>query len=600
MAYRPAVGKKYAKLREEQQAMLAAAGKALAEDMSREHREQLAGAAAAVNAGRLNCQGITAAGHPALAGALESLANKSSRSPLDEEPSRSCGQDISEWLQLERIMEQAMHLQLAQLKQLRLRSAASENEPTAHSSLLERTCAARASPLDEEKPLKMSLDNIMETLKVARAAVVAGRKALLQAITGEVVRVMGVADVLRFRATSRLVQNATLAGGYILAPNLDTAPADAALRAAFLHKVALGFVRSICLPSDSLCEILMSQQELGFLEILNCPCGMGGRLAGLPLPRCGRLERLRIHGAGVRSLDSADISWLQELLESLSPCLKLLELEELATDIVPQMLEACWRNSATRPQRLVLRACVLPDSAVKCICDSLPEMERSQDARLKSAVLLEDCQITAKGDDHLLQALEVSCSCAISLSGGSRCDLACDVPEWIEEEAVQLTAEARLQGDGCASESLPGWAADPASSSSERPHEAELPAADAFFEPRRQYDHVNQMSTAELMAEVLKRMQEDVRNSPSQAAAVANLLLAKAEALKDTPIEPETFGGINDPSEDEEEGAIVRAGLEELREERSCIERQRAVRSGVSQEAIPSAAAAPTSWSTVD
>ncbi|CAE7714486.1 CPK2 [Symbiodinium sp. CCMP2592] len=147
MAYRPAVGQKYARLRAEQQAMLAAAGKALAEDMSQENQEHLAGAAAAVNAGRLNCRNIADAGHPALAGALESMAARSKRSALDDRPSRSCGKDIGEWRQLEKIMEQAMQLQLAQLKNLRVRNASADEE--SQCSLLDRAGASSACPADE-------------------------------------------------------------------------------------------------------------------------------------------------------------------------------------------------------------------------------------------------------------------------------------------------------------------------------------------------------------------------------------------------------------------------------------------------------------------
>eukprot|EP00439_Symbiodinium_sp_Y106_P037176 s3314_g4.t1 len=434
MAYRPAVGQKYARLRAEQQAMLAAAGKALAEDMNQEH---LAGAAAAVNAGRLNCQNIADAGHPALAGALESMAARSKRSTLDldDRPSRSCGKDIGEWRQLEKIMEQAMQLQLAQLKNLRVRNASVDE--ASQSTLLDRAGASSACPADEEQPLKMSLDNIMETLKVARAALAAGRKALLQAVAGEVINAMTTTEVLSFSSTSALLRNATCGDGCLLLPCLDSAPSEPGDLRRFLQRVQAASVRSLSLPPEATSEMLKNQgQQLCALQRLELSSGQGCRLASIALPRLPCLEVLLVHcgpGGADGGLNVAGIGWLKELLESLPRRLKLLEIEALAVDVATATLQALFAEAAVRPQRLVLRSCVLPDSAVKCICEALPEIEVTWGSWSEPVVLLEDCHLSALAEEHLLQTLEKCCTVAVSLSGGSRHELSCDVPAWLEE-----------------------------------------------------------------------------------------------------------------------------------------------------------------------
>eukprot|EP00439_Symbiodinium_sp_Y106_P007411 s6713_g1.t1 len=68
-------------------------------------------------------------------------------------------------------------------------------------------------------------------------------------------------------------------------------------------------------------------------------------------------------------------------------------------------------------------------------------------------------------------------------------------------------------------------------------------------------------SGMELMEVVLRRMQTDAQGSNSQVSRFANMLLARAET---SATEPEAFGGINDPSEDEEDAADVGAGSDQL------------------------------------
>ncbi|CAE7617946.1 CPK2 [Symbiodinium natans] len=145
-------------------------------------------------------------------------------------------------------------------------------------TLLDRTAPSSASPADEEKPLKMSLDNIMETLKVARAAVVAGRKALLQAVAGEVINAMTTTDVLKFGSSSSLLRSATCAGGRLTLPRLDALPSDPSQCRAFLNQVNLGSVCALSLPPEGTWEVLqMQNQKFGALQRLDLPRGFASR-----------------------------------------------------------------------------------------------------------------------------------------------------------------------------------------------------------------------------------------------------------------------------------------------------------------------------------
>lgn len=321
-------------------------------------------------------------------------------------------------------------------------------------------------------------------------------------------------------------------------------------------------------------------QGLSALQRLELPPGQSSRLASIALPRLPCLEVLLVHcgpGGFDGGLNVAGIGWLKELLESLPGRLLLLEIEALAVDVATATLQAVFGEAATRPQRLVLKGCVLPDSAMKCICEALPEVEVSWDAWSEPAVRLEDCHLSSLAEQHLLQTLEKCCTVAVSLEGGSRHELSCDVPAWLEDAPCPGT-EPRVQNNSCNDDA-----------SSDPGVFVQAPG------PKREYDHVDQMTTAELMEVVLRRMQTDAQGSASQVSRFANMLLARAES---SATEPEAFGGINDPSDDEDDAADVGAGIAALQQDRAEIERLRMPQEGTVHEATQ--ARRIQSWSMVD
>jgi len=135
-------------------------------------------------------------------------------------------------------------------------------------------------------------------------------------------------------------------------------------------------------------------------------------------------------------------------------------------------------------------------------------------------VHFDNCELSIFSEQLLAQALErFERFCAFSIDGGKVSEKPIEVSEWcqasprfVQERSSEVNCVAHfMAAEVAAAKGIPS----PITESDSEEDEAVSVTA-----PPRQVDHINQLSTAELLAHVLRRLEEDRLNPTSQASAI--------------------------------------------------------------------------------
>lgn len=372
---------------------------------------------------------------------------------VDDIPSplaRKVGSDaLDECSELSTSLELALGACLAQLRALR--GSVSAAPSGSQGGLISSPEFAA-----EERALKLTVSSLIAQLQDMREAGKTRRRALLLAVTPQLLPLLPTASVLKLAAASSGLRSAAAAGGgtsgKLLVPRLDAAPACPEACRKFLSEIALGSVRSASLPAAPTLQLLAERScDLGALEALLLPAGVGASLGSLPVPRLPSLRNLTVYaGAGDFSdteLRSEGAAWLQELIASLPRALSSFELEALDSGLAAPLLEVALRLPVSQAtwriaRRLIFKRCALPDAAVALICRALLDADERA-AAPPLAVHFEECELSELAEQHLLAALE-QCDgrCVVSMDGGTtRQSSATDAAQWFQAEASKGVIE---------------------------------------------------------------------------------------------------------------------------------------------------------------
>lgn len=465
---------------------------------------------------------------------------------------------------MESILLQAMELQQKHLVSIRQRipNAGDEDE-------------------DEEVNAQTSLEHIQRTLEATQLAMVHwGHRAMLPATAPQVLQYLNTRDTFAFRTVNPAVCRACQDGDLLLMPCLDMVPEHRDDMPLFFTKLSLGSTKVMWMNSVGTLQVLETRFSLPTLETLLLPKGLGILLADLQVPSLPCLRRLYVRagidnesefnwpkavhsskGALPDSLTLPGVLWIQELIAKTSRRLCLIDVEELDSRLAQAFLQVV--SEPTRPKRLVLRRCVLPDAAVQDLCAFLEEPSRAQ-----FVVHFDNCELSIFSEQLLAQALEQFSFCAFSIDGGKVSEKPIEVSEW-----CQATPRFVQERSSCAShvdlaqfvaaerEATKGIPSPITESDSDEDEDAEISVT---APPPRQVDHINQLSTAELLAHVLRRLEEDRLNPTNQASAIESIrqtLAGQAAGQASgaassgdflVPMQPEsTLMGLGDPDFDD-------------------------------------------------
>lgn len=488
MALKPAIGKKYARLREEQEALLAAAGQE--ETVQAEERLHVLAAAATANAWQVT---------------RPTFLEDEARPHLQSE----------EWGQMESILQHAMELQQKHLESFRQRSFASSDRSG-----------------EEELCLQMSLENIRKSLQAAEAAVaLASHQSMIQSVTPQVLQHLPTIEVFAFRTVNRAVWRACQDGELLSMPILDFVPEHRDDMPLFFTKLSLRSTLVVWMNSVGAFHVLETRFSLPALETFLLSPGIGILIEGLQVPSWPSLRQLfvcggmdhdpewnwlkAVHqqkGVGSDQLTLAGVHWIQELLQK-SPRLQLLLVDELDPRLALVFMKAVCSGS-TRPRRLIFQRCVLPDAAIEYFCNSL---EVSDD---EFVVRFSACELSVISEGLLLQVLEDFSFCAFSIQGGKVSEAPIMADEWAEEPRRPARVRRRDPMKGVEEPQLQ----DQALGSGVRP-----------------VDHMNQLSTAELLEHVMRRLTEE--RGSTQASAIQSFMESLASGAGPSfsiPMQPES------------------------------------------------------------
>lgn len=532
MALKPAIGKKYAKLREEQERLLSNEESKMASATSSQRLELLA-AAATANAWQVTRPTFLDESRPEL-------------------PSQEC-------LQMESILLQAMELQQKHLVSIRQRLPnAGDGE-------------------GEEVNAQTSLEHIQRTLEATQLAMVHwGHRAMLPATAPQVLQYLNTRDTFAFRTVNPAVCRACQDGDLLLMPCLDMVPEHRDDMPLFFTQLSLGSTKVMWMNSVGTLQVLETRFSLPTLETLLLPKGLGILLSDLQVPSLPCLRRLYVRagidtesefnwpkavhsskGALPDSLTLPGVHWIRELISKTSQRLCLIDVEELDSRLAQPFLQVV--SGPTRPKRLVLRRCVLPDAAIQDLCTFLEEPSRAQ-----FVVHFDNCELSIFSEQLLAQALEqFERFCAFSIDGGKVSEKPIEVSEWCQatprfvQERSCTERNAQFVAAEVAAKGIPSPITE--SDSNEEDEDAVAVSAP----PPRQVDHINQLSTAELLAHVLRRLEEDRLNPTSQASAIESFraqLAGQAASASGAassgdflvPMQPESsLMGLGDPDFDD-------------------------------------------------
>ena len=301
----------------------------------------------------------------------------------------------------------------------------------------------------EERALKLSLSGIVAQLQVVREAGKARCCGLLLAVAPQILALLSTASALRLASASRAALAAASvggAGGQLLVPHLDAAPASPAELERFLSGVAIGSVRSLALPPAPVARLLRERaSELGSLEALALPRGfIDFGLLPEALPCLPSLRRLTVDAG--RDLDEAAVANVTEALQGLAQPLSLLCLEALEPGLAAPLMDAVLQEGG-RARRMAFRSCAVPDAAVARVCHAWRsrgvQVAAEGASVLLEAVCFEDCGLSELAEQQLLVALE-QCDgrCVVTVNGGTtRPSGPSDCAEWL-----LLTADGASRG----------------------------------------------------------------------------------------------------------------------------------------------------------
>jgi len=524
MASKPAIGKKYVRLRQEQDALLAAANQSSAASSTSTRRLELLAAAATANAWQVT---------------RPTFLEKSTRPELQSE----------EWLQMESILQQAMELQQKHLATVRERAVVAEGAE---------------NPKDEEVNTQTSLEHIRTTLEAAKIAMVhAGHRAMLPAVAPQVLQFINTKDNFSFRTVSPSVCRACQDGAFLLMPCLDFVPEHRDDMPLFFTKVALGSTKVLWMNSVGTLQILETRFSLPALETFLLPKGMGVLFDALKVPTLPCLKQLFVRaglddesdfnwpkavhsskGALPDSLTLSGVKWIQELISKTPQRLSLIDIEDLDSRLALPFMKVVGHR--TRPRRLILRRCVLPDVAIQYLCTALEE----RNGEAPFFVHFDSCELSVFSEEELGQALERFSFCAFSIDGGKVSETPIVVSDWCQAEPQFVARPGKVPNVNV---SITGDISPTDSESNEEEEEEDFHCEPVTAPPRVNLDmersvevSSNPMTTAEMLDHVLQRLQQSYGESNwSQASAmdrmVASLGAASHQAASEDP-EPTPTG----------------------------------------------------------
>lgn len=529
MASKPAIGKKYARLRQEQDALLAAANQSSASSSTSTRRLELLAAAATANAWQIT---------------RPTFLEESTRPELQSE----------EWLQMESILQQAMELQQKHLATVRERAVLAEGD--------------EYPAKDEEVNTQTSLEHIKTTLEAAKIAMVhAGHRAMLPAVAAQVLQFINTKDTFSFRTVSPSVCRACQDGDFLLMPCLDFVPEHRDDMPLFFTKVALGSTKVLWMNSVGTLQILETRFSLPALETFLLPKGMGVLFDALKVPTLPCLRQLFVRaglddesdfnwpkavhsskGALPDSLTLSGVKWIQELISKTPQRLSLIDMEDLDSRLALPFMKVVGQR--TRPRRLILRRCVLPDVAIQYLCTALEE----RNGEAPFFVHFDSCELSVFSEEELGQALERFSFCAFSIDGGKVSETPIVVSDWCQAEP-QFAAgrpgkvpnvNVSITGDISPTDSESNGSEEEEEDFHCEPVTAP-PRVNLEMERSTVEVSTNPMTTAEMLDHVLQRLQQSYGESHwSQASAmdrmVASLGAATHQAASEDPEPTPTEG----------------------------------------------------------